>query len=79
MADQTVFFKLVISDVDPNFPEPPEAAIHARYMGTYQCMTPIIMESEFDGYIDYLIKELEHIRREGKLKFAQVRNRLRRQ
>ena len=43
----------------------------------YERLTPKLTESEFDGYIDHLIDELEHIRQEGKRKFAAAKNKLR--
>ena len=77
MSGKPVFFKLVFPEVDPNFPINPEVEIHARHDGTYERMTPKLTESEFDGYIDHLIDELEYIRREGKRKFAAAKNKLR--
>ncbi len=77
MSSKTVFFKLMFPEVDPNFPTNPEVEIHARHDGTYKRMTPKITEPEFDGYIDHLEDELEHIRREGKRKFAAAKNKLR--
>ena len=61
-----VFFKL-------EFPEtylPPQITIYAKHDATFHPLTPKITESEFDGYIDRLIQELEQIRKEGKQKFA---------
>jgi len=61
-----IFFKL-------EFPKtylPPQIIIHAKYNATFHPLTPKITESEFDGYIDLLIQELEQIRKEGKQKFA---------
>jgi len=72
-----VFFKLVFPEVDPNFPINQEAEIHARHNDTYERLTPKLTEAEFDGYIDHLIKELEHIRREGKRRFSLAKNKLR--
>ncbi len=77
MSAKSVFFKLKFPKVDPNFPINPEAEIHARHNATYECMTPKLTESEFDGYIDHLIDELEYIRREGKQKFETAKNKLR--
>lgn len=79
MRDNPVFFKLVFHKVAPNFPANPEVEIHARHDGTYESMTPKLTESEFDGYIDDLIDELESIRRKGKHKFAAAKNKLRAQ
>ena len=77
MIGKPVFFKLMFPKVDPNFPINPEVEIHARHDATYECMTPKITEPEFNGYIDHLIDELEHIRREGKRKFVAAKNKLR--
>jgi hypothetical protein len=74
MTAKPVFFKLEFPEIDPNFPTNPEAEIHARHDDTYNRLTPKMTEAEFDGYIDSLIEELEHIRREGKRKFAATRN-----
>ncbi len=77
MTNKPVFFKLVFPEVDPKFPINPEAEIHARHDGTYKRLTPKLTEAEFDGYIDHLIEELGHIRREGKRRFALAKNKLR--
>ena len=77
MKGRPIFFKLVFPEVDPNFPINPEAEIHARHDGTYERLTPKLTEAEFDGYIDHLIEELEHIRREGKRRFSLAKNKLR--
>ena len=74
MADKPLYFKLEFIEADPNFPMPLEIEIHAKHDGIYQRMTPKITESQFDGYIDSLINELEEIRREGNRKFATTRN-----
>jgi len=76
MSGKNVFFKLMFLKVDPKIPTNPEVEIHARYQGCFEPMTPKITESEFDGYIDHFIKELEQIRREGKRKFAEAKNKL---
>ena len=76
MGGKPVFFKLEFPKVDPNFSMPPQFLIHAKHDGTYHRLTPKITESEFDGYIDVLIKELEQIRQEGKQKFAPAKNKL---
>lgn len=77
MSGKPVFFNLVFSKVDPNFPMTPDVEIYARHDATYERMTPKITEPEFDGYIDHLVHELEQIRREGKRKFATAKNKLR--
>lgn len=77
MNRQPVFFKLMFPKVNPKFPKDPEVQIYARHDGTHQRMTPNITESEFDGYINDLISELEHLRREGKRKFAAANKKLR--
>lgn len=78
MTSKTTFFKLYLTQVDPNFPATPEAQIYAKHDGIYQSMTPKMTESELDGYIDFLHEELEKIRQEGKQKFAEAKNKLRR-
>ena len=77
MSSKPVFFKLVFPEVDPKFPIIPEVEIHARHSATYERLTPNITESEFYRYIDHLIDELEHIRREGKRKFTVAIKKLR--
>jgi len=77
MGGKPVFFKLDFPKVDPKFPMPPQVSIRAKYDATDHRLTPKITESELDGYIDYLIKELEQIRQEGKRKFAAAKNKLR--
>jgi hypothetical protein len=77
MISEPVFFKLVPVPVDPNFPMNPEVEIHARHDGTYERMTPKMTESQFDGYIDHLKNELDHIRREGQRIFAEAKRQLR--
>jgi hypothetical protein len=77
MGGKPVFFKLQFPKVDPKFPMPPQVLIHAKHDATHHRLTPKITESEFDGYIDNLIKELEQIRQEGKRKFAAAKNKLR--
>ena len=52
----------------------PEVTILARHDGAYGRLTPKLAESEFDGYIDHLIAELESLRQEGNRKFAAARN-----
>ncbi len=73
MSSKPVFFKLVFPKVDPNSPITPEAEIHARHDDTYKRMTPKMTESEFDGYIDHLVVELEQVRREGRRRFAALK------
>jgi hypothetical protein len=77
MSNNPVFFKLDFPKVDPKFPLPPQVVIQGKHDATYHRLTPKITESEFDGYIDLLIAELEQIRREGKRKFAAAKNKLR--
>lgn len=77
MSNKHVFFKLIFSKIDQNFREEPKAEIHARHDGTYEPMTPNMSEAEFDGYIDDLINQLEHIRQEGKRKFLTAKKKLR--
>lgn len=77
MSGKPIFFKLVFPKIDPNFPIDPEAEIHARHDGTYQRLIPKFVEAELDSYIDDLIEELEHIRREAKRRFALAKNKLR--
>jgi hypothetical protein len=77
MSAKPIFFKLEFPKVDPKFPLPPQAAILARHDFTWHCLTPKITESELDGYIDDLIRELEQIRKEGKRKFAAADKELR--
>ena len=38
----------------------------------YQLLTPQLMESEVDANIDYLINELEKVRKEAKRKFKKA-------
>jgi hypothetical protein len=76
MGGKRVFFKLDFSKVDPKFPMPPQVSIRAKHDATNHLLTPKIIESESDGYIDYLIKELEQTRQEGKRKFAAAKNKL---
>lgn len=76
MTAKPVFFKLVFSKVDPNFPITQTVEIHARRDSTFERLTPKITESEFYGYIDHLIRELEHIRRAGKRRFAEAKNKI---
>lgn len=69
MNNETIFFKPVFLNLYTIAPMNPALVIHSRHQGIYLPMTSTITESEFDGYIDYLIKELEGIRQEGKRKF----------
>jgi hypothetical protein len=55
---------------------PPQVTIIALHDATWHRLTPKITESEFNGYIDDFIKELEQIRKEGKRKFAAAKNKL---
>ena len=73
MKSKPEYFKLVFQKIDPKSPIKPDVEIQARHDGTYVHMTPKITESQFDGYIDLLIEELEYIRREGKRKFASAK------
>jgi hypothetical protein len=77
MGGKPVFFKLEFPTGDPKFSLPPQVLIHAKHDATYHRLTPKTTESEFDGYIDDLIKELEQIRQEGKRNFAAAKNNLR--
>ena len=76
MGAKHVFFKLEFPKGDPKFPMPPQATILARHDVTWQRLTPKITESELDGYIDDLVRELEQIRKEGKQQFAAAKNKL---
>lgn len=67
------YFKLVFQKIDPKSLLIPDVEIRARHDGIYVHMTPKITESQFDGYIDLLIEELEYIRGEGKRKFASAK------
>lgn len=69
MNGKHVFFKLEFPKADPKMPTHAIAVIHARHDSTWHRLTAQITESELDGYIDDLIRELEHIRREAKRKF----------
>lgn len=68
MSSKPVYFKLIFHKQLQ-----PEVEIQARHDGTYVHMTPKISKSEFDGYINLLIEELEYIRREGKRKFTETK------
>jgi hypothetical protein len=66
MMRKRIFFKIEF----PKTSLPPQIIIHAKHDATFHPMTPKITESELDGYIDLLIRELEQIRKEGKRKFT---------
>jgi hypothetical protein len=77
MTGKPVFFKLVFAEEDPNSPTYPGAEIHARPDGTYKRLTPKLTAAELDCCIDHLIEELEHIRQEGKRRFALAKRKTR--
>ena len=77
MSGKHIFFKLEGPKVDPKFPMPLQVEIHARNDFDWGCLTPKITEPELDSYINDLIKELEEIRKEGKRKFEEAKNKLR--
>jgi hypothetical protein len=69
MSNRLVYFKLMVPKPDPKIPTVLEITLCAKHDATFQALGHKLTESEFDGFMNHLIQELEQIRKEGRRHF----------